>query len=190
MIDTGIKKYYTIDDFDRMRDAGVFHPDAFYELIRGEIVEMPRPRPRHIGRVNKLTDLFTSTLGQTVIVSVQNEVVIEFPPDKMSLPRPDVAILKRLPELFGPFGPAPEDVLLLIEVSDTSEAYDHYTKIPLYADAGIGEYWILNIPKEILEVRTDPMDGRYRKLEILKPGQTVVPRNLAGFTFAVADILT
>ena len=107
----------------------------------------------------------------------------------MSRPRPDVALLKPLPELFGPFEPTPDDVLLLIEISDTTVRYDRKTKAPLYAEAGIPEYWILNIAESVLEVRTDPVDGQYRRTEIFKPGQTVSPRKLPGVTFAVDDIL-
>ena len=158
-------------------------------MIRGEIIEMSEPTTPHIGRVNKLNDLFTSTLGKTVIVSVQNAIFIPRPSKRMSRPRPDVALLKRLPELFGPFGPTPDEILLLIEISDTTERYDRKTKAPLYVEAEISEYWILNIPKGILEVRTDPVDGTYRNLQNFKPGQTVSPRNLPGITFAVDDIL-
>ena len=186
---TVAKKLFTIEEFDRIEDAGIFPPDSRFELIRGEIIEMAEPSGRHIGRVNKLNDLFASTLGQTVIVSVQNAVYMKRPPKRMSRPRPDVALLKRLPELFEAFAPSPEDVLLLIEISDTTERYDHRIKGPLYAEAGIAEYWILNIPKRVLEVRTDPVDGAYRTTQILQHGQTVSPRNFPGVTFAVDDIL-
>ena len=186
--ETVTKKLFTIDEFQLIVDAGVFPPDTFFELIRGEIIEMANPTGPHIGRVNKLTRLFTSALGETVIVSVQNAVQIR-QSTPMSRPRPDVALLKPLPELFGPFEPTPDDVLLLIEISDTTIRHDRKTKAPLYAEAGIPEYWILNIAENILEVRTDPADGRYQRTEIFKPGQTVSPRELPGVMFDVDDIL-
>ena len=139
------KKLFTIREFERMEAAGIFPPDSRFELIRGEIIEMAEPTWPHCGRVNKLTDLFTSTLGKTVIVSVQNAIFIKRPAKRMSRPRPDIAVLKRLPELFGPFGPTPDEILLLVEISDTTERYDHKTKAPLYAEAEISEYWILKI---------------------------------------------
>ena len=186
--ETVTRKLFTIDEFQRIEDAGIFPPDSRFELIRGEIIEMPDPTGRHIGRVNKLNRLFTSTLGETVIVSVQNAVRIRkiLP---MSRPRPDVALLKPLPELFGAFEPTPDDVLLLIEISDTTVRYDRRTKARLYAEAAIPEYWILNISENVLEVRTDPADGQYRRTEILKPGQTISPQKLSAVTFAVDDIL-
>jgi len=186
--ETVTKKLFTIDEFQLIEDAGIFPPDSRFELIRGEIIEMADPTGPHIGRVNKLNRLFTSRLGETVIVSVQNAVRIRriLP---MSRPRPDIALLKPLPELFGSFEPTPEDVLLLVEISDTTVRYDTNTKTPLYAEAGIPEYWILNIGKQVLEVRSDPADGVYRRIEMLTAGQTVSPRELPGVTFAVEDIL-
>ena len=186
--DIATRKLFTIQEFQQVLDAGIFPPDTYFELIRGEIIQMPRKTREHAGRVNKLTRLFTSTLGETVIVSVQNEMIIaNLMP--MSRPQPDVAILMPMPEFFGPFAPEPHEVLLLVEISDTTANYDRKTKAPLYAEAGILEYWILNIPESVLEVHTDPADGQYRRTEFLKPGQTVSPQRLPGFTFSVADIL-
>jgi Uma2 family endonuclease len=186
--ETFIRKLFTVEEFQQILDAGILPPDTSYELIRGEFIQMPNPTPPHGGRVRKLNRLFSSALGDSAIVMVQDAMAI-LTLIPMSKPRPDVAILKPLPELFGPFEPEPEDVLLLVEVSDTSLKYDTETKASLYAEAGIPEYWILNIPNETLEVRTDPIDGKYRSLEVFRPGQTVSPRLLPGFTFAVDDIL-
>jgi len=182
------KKFFTIEEFDRIEDAGIFPPDSRFELIRGEIIEMAEPTGRHSGRVNKLNRLFTSKLGETVIVSVQNPIHIRAG-KLMSKPRPDIALLKPLPELFGPFTATPEDVYLLIEISDTTERYDRRVKAPVYAEAGIPEYWILNIPEGNLIVRTEPVDGAYCRTEIFKAGQTVSIKALPGITFEVRDIL-
>jgi Uma2 family endonuclease len=182
------KKFFTIEEFDRIEDAGIFPPDSRFELIRGEIIEMAEPTGRHSGRVNKLTRLFTSRLGEQIILSVQNPIHIRTG-KHMSKPRPDIAVLKPLPELFGPFTAAPEDVYLLIEISDTTERYDRKIKAPVYAEAGIVEYWILNIPEGVLVVRTEPVDGLYCRTEIFKPGQTVSLRALPDITFEVRDIL-
>ena len=186
--ETVTKKLFTSDEFQHMEDVGIFPPDKRFELIRGEIIQMAEPTRLHAGRVNKLNRLFTSKLGETVIVSVQNEMVIKnLTP--MSRPKPDVALLKPMPEFFGPFAPEPHEVLLLVEISDTTIRYDQDTKAPVYAEAGVCEYWILNIPESVLEVYADPVEGKYRRTEILKPGQTVSPQQLPGITFAVDDIL-
>jgi Uma2 family endonuclease len=109
--------------------------------------------------------------------------------DKMSEPRPDVVICKPLPELFGPFEPEPSDVLLLVEISDTSLRYDTRIKSRLYAEAGIPEYWILNIPDVVLQLRTDPADGEYRRIENFKHGQSITARMLPGIVFTIDELL-
>ena len=186
-MDLVTRKLFTVEEFQRISDIeDFFPPDSRFELIRGEIIEMPNPTRRHSGRVNKLNRVFTSKLGESVIVCIQNEMFI----DKMSEPRPDVVIAKPLPELFGPFEPAPEDVLLLVEISDTSVRYDTRLKARLYAEGGIPEYWVLNIPKDVLEVRTDPVDGEYRQTRIYERGQTITAKNLPDVIFTVDELLS
>src|SRR5207244_12723860 len=107
-----------------------------FELIRGEIIQMPHATGLHSGRVNKLTRLFTSRLGESVIVSVQNPVII----DDYSAPKPDVALLKPMEKFFGTALPNPDDILLLVEVSDTSLRFDTKIKLSLYAESGVREY--------------------------------------------------
>jgi Uma2 family endonuclease len=179
------KKLFTVEEFQRICDAGIFPPDSRFELIRGEIIQMPNPSRRHSGRVNKLNRVFTSRLAESVIVSIQNEMFL----DAMSGPKPDVVICKPLEELFGPFEPTPDDVLLLVEISDTSLRYDTRIKAPLYAQAGIPEYWLLNIPDDVLEVRTDPAAGEYRKTEIYRRGQTIAPLNIPNVVFTIDELL-
>jgi Uma2 family endonuclease len=179
------RKLFSVEEFQRIADAGIFPPDSRFELIRGEIIEMPIPTRLHSGRVNKLTRVFTSKLGESAIVCIQNPMFV----DKMSEPRPDVVICKPLPELFGPFEPEPSDVLLLVEISDTSLRYDTKIKSRLYAEAGIPEYWILNIPNDILQVCTDPSDGEYRRIENLERGQTITAQMLPGFVFTSDELL-
>jgi Uma2 family endonuclease len=121
---------------------------------------------------------------ESAIVCIQNPMFVDRCPA-----RPDVVICKPLPELFGPFEPEPSDVLLLVEISDTSLRYDTKIKSRLYAEAGIPEYWILNIPDEILQVRTDPSDGEYRRIENLKRGGSITAKMLPGTQFTVDEIL-
>jgi len=180
------KKLFTVQEFERICDAGIFSPDSRFELIRGEIVEMPKPSRRHAGRVNKLNRVFTSRLGESAIVCVQNEMFL----DEMSEPRPDFLICKPLAELFGPFIPDPADVLLLVEISDTSLRYDTRIKAPLYAQAGIPEYWLLNIREDRLEVRSDPVDGAYSRTEFYERGQTLTPQKLPDTVFTIDELIS
>jgi Uma2 family endonuclease len=154
-------------------------------LIRGEIIEMPLPGSQHAGRVNRLTRLFTSRFGETVVVSIQNPASI----DEWSEPVPDVALLKPRPDFYDEAFPIPDDVLLFVEVSFTSTWYDTRIKAPLYAAAGIPEYWVLNIKKDILEVRSRPVNGQYGRLEEFSRGQAIAIQGLPAVTFLVDEIL-
>ena len=107
----------------------------------------------------------------------------------MSEPIPDVSLLKPRADFYTEHHPAPSDILLVIEVSYTTLRFDTKVKAPLYAEAGIREYWILNIPKNVLEVRSEPVDGAYTRHEILKHGQTVSPHAFPEISFRVEDIL-
>jgi Uma2 family endonuclease len=179
------KKLFTVDEYHRMWDIGIFPEDKRFELIRGEIFEMPPVKPPHSGRVNRLTQLFTIRLQGSAVVSVQNPSSI----DQYSEPLPDVCLLKPRPDFYSESHPLPSDVLLLIEVSHTTLRFDTTVKSELYAEGGIVEYWVLNIPENVVEVRTEPVNGRYTKLELFKPGDSITPQAFPGFSFTVEEIL-
>ena len=179
------RKRFTADEFHHMWDAGIFPEDKRFELIRGVILEMPAAKPSHSGRVNRLNHLFTARLGESATLSIQNPAAI----DDYSEPSPDVSLLKPRGDFYTQSHPLPEDVLLLIEISDTTLRFDTRIKSLIYAEAGIPEYWILNIPQNVLEVRTEPANGRYTRHELLRHGQTVSPLGLPGESFWVDEIL-
>jgi Uma2 family endonuclease len=183
--ETITRKRFTVDEYHRMSDIGLFPEDKRFELIRGEILEMPSAKPPHSGRVNRLNHLLMAPLGDSAIISVQNPSSI----DDYSEPAPDISVLKPRMDFYTKSHPLPEDVLLVIEISYTTLRFDTKIKAPLYAEAGIPEYWIVNIPQHHLEVRTEPVNGRYVRLQTLKPGDTVTPRAFANCTFRVEKIL-
>ncbi len=183
--ETILKKLFTVDEYHRMSEVGILPHNKRFDLIRGEILEMPPAKPPHSGRVNRLTHLFTSRLGESIVLSVQNPSSI----DDMSEPVPDLTLLKPRADFYTENHPAPSDVLLVIEVSNTSLRFDTKVKAPLYAEAGIREYWVLNIPRNVLEVRSEPADGLYTRHEILKHGQSVSPRAFPEISFRVEEIL-
>jgi Uma2 family endonuclease len=183
--ETVLKKLFTVDEYHRMGDAGILPENKRFELIRGEIIEMPPPKPPHSGRVNRLNHLFMARLENKVVVAIQNPSSI----DDMSEPVPDVLILKTRADFYSEYHPVPADILLAIEVSYSTVRFDTKVKAPLYAEAGIQEYWILNIPKNVLEVRSEPVNGAYTRHEILKHGQTVSPRAFPEISFRIEEIL-
>jgi Uma2 family endonuclease len=183
--ETVVKKLFTVDEYYRMWDAGILPENKRFELIRGEIIEMPPPGPPHNGRVMRLNSLFNARFGDSVLVGVQGPSHV----DEMSEPIPDVTLLKPRGDFYAASHPTPADILLAIEVSNTTFRFDTKVKAPLYAEAGILEYWILNIPKNVLEVRSDPVNGVYTRHEILKHGQTVSPRAFPDISFKVEEIM-
>jgi Uma2 family endonuclease len=180
-----IKKLFTVDEYHRMWDAGILPEENRFELIRGEIIEMPNPKPPHSGRVNRLTHLFTSRLRDSIVLSVQNPSSF----DEMSEPVPDVSLLKPRSDFYSERHPLPEDVLLVIEISYSTFRFDSKIKAPLYAEAGIREYWIINIPSNSLEVYTLPVLGQYTHHQIFKHGQTISPQAFPAVTFSIEEIL-
>ena len=179
------KRVFTVDEYYRMAQAGVLTPNDHVELIEGEIIEMSPIGGPHAACVRKLGTRLTRLSGDSAIVSIQSPVDI----DGYSEPQPDVAILKPQDDFYSQAHPKPSDVLLIIEVADTSVEYDRNVKMPLYARAGIPEAWLVNLPKAVIEIYSQPADGSYQRCQIFKRGQTIVAQAIAGVTLDVDDIL-
>lgn len=165
----------TLDEYDRMIEEGVFDAtrDKRIELINGELHEMSPPGPDHEDVIDELNDWSTlNTPRDRVRVRVQNSIGIS---PSASAPEPDVAWVVR--RRYRKYRPLPEDVLLVIEVSDSTVRNDRLIKGPLYAEAGIAEYWIVNIPGRCVEVHRDPGSGGYRDIQSFGIAESV--RSLA-----------
>jgi Uma2 family endonuclease len=161
----------TCDEYFRMGERGVFAPEARVELINGEIIDMVPIDSPHSGTVNRLTQMLILTLGDTALVSVQNPLIV----GQYSVPQPDFAVLRTREDFYTKTHPRPEDVLLVIEVADSSTNYDRNVKAPLYAQAGIGEYWLVDLEAKALHVFRDPQQGEYKTVIILQGAGTVTP---------------
>jgi Uma2 family endonuclease len=151
------RRALSVDDFQRMGEVGLFRPDERLELISGELISMSPIGARHANAVNVLTRLLTLGVGMQGVVSIQNPLAL--PPD--SEPQPDLMVLG--PHCWGSTVlPSAADVLLLIEVADTSLRYDLDIKFRLYADAGIPNYWVVDVQEPCLfllqqQVTADPL---------------------------------
>ena len=174
---------FTVHDYHRMGEAGILHEDDRVELIEGELVEMTAIGTRHFSCVNRLTRMLVMNVGDEAIVSVQNPVRL----NEYNEPQPDLTVIR--PRDYRESLPKPEDVLLLIEVSDTTLAYDRGVKLPLYARAGIREVWIVDLPGETIERYTDPLKEGYRGADRLRRGQTLESISLPGLTPSVDEVL-
>ena len=175
---------FTIEQFQRMDESGIFAPDQRLELIHGEIFEMSPIGIRHAAAVGRLTALFSAVNRQCIVWS-QNPIQL----GGTSLPQPDVTLLRQRDDFYETAYPGPADVLLLVEVADTSLAYDRDVKVPLYAQAGIPEVWIVDLNKRELLVYRSPVNGKYTEVRYPQPADTVAPVLLPEASYFVEQVV-
>ena len=158
----------TVDEYHRMAESGVLAPDARVELIEGEVLDMATIGTRHASRVKRLTQLFTAVIGKSAIVAVQDPVRL----DSRSEPQPDLSVLRPRDDFYDAAHPTAADVLLLVEVSDTTSRYDREIKAPLYARHGILELWVVDLDNNLLLVHRKPGNNGYGEvLQLSAPGK-------------------
>jgi Uma2 family endonuclease len=179
------RRPFTTEEYHRLLQAGILREDDRVELIEGEILEMSPIGSRHVAAVNRIARLFFQRFGDRAIVSVQNPVRI----DPRSEPQPDLALLKPNPSDYAEALPTPQDVLLLVEIMDTSQAYDREVKLPLYAKAGIPEVWLVDLEAHRLEVYRKPTPEGFAEAQVLGPEETAAPLHFPEARLPVALIL-
>lgn len=173
----------TVDEYHKMAEVGILAEDEPIELINGEIVCMSPIGGRHVEVVQKLTHLLVRAAGDDWRVNVQSP--ISLPPD--GEPQPDFALVRA--RSYGRMLPRAEDVLLVIEVSDTSLAYDEVIKLPLYARAEIREAWIVDINGKAIKRHAEPVNGLYTSTRTAGAGMRIESGVLPGLTLEVDAIL-
>ena len=179
------RRTFTVDEYHRMISAGILAKDDRVELIEGEIVRMSPIGTRHGAGVDRLTMLFAGRLGRRAIVRVQGPITL----GEHSEPEPDIALLKLRADFYAAQHPGPKDVLLVIEVADTSRAYDREIKIPLYARAGIIEVWTVDVIQRSIEMCRRPTLRGYRERHEPSRKDTLAPVAFPRTAFRVSDIL-
>ena len=167
-----------------MVDVGILGEDDRVELIQGEIIQMSPPGRRHAAFVGSLTQLLAVSLAGRALVWVQNPVVLTIDTE----PQPDLAVLRRRPVPYKEREAHAADVLLLIEVADTSLAYDRSTKLHLYAEAGIPEYWVVDCAAETVEVHSGPGPDGYRDVNLVAGVATLRPQAFPDVELRTTDI--
>jgi Uma2 family endonuclease len=176
---------FSVEEYYRMAETGVLKPDARVELLNGEIIDMSPIGPFHGGVVNYLIEVFTVARRGRWVTTVQNPVHLS----DDSEPQPDLLLLKPSPDFYRKRHPQPEDVHLLIEVSDTSLTTDREDKLPAYGRAGIAEVWIVNLNEETIEVYREPHFTGYGSRSILRAGEKAAPRAFPDAAVDVAESL-
>jgi len=180
-----VRRRFTVDEYYRMAEAGIFSEDDRVELIEGEIVEMVPIGSRHAGYVGKLTRVFSSRVGEAAFVWVQNPVRLS----AYSEPQPDLALLRPRADFYTSAHPGPEDVLLLIEVAESSLEYDRVIKASLYARARVREFWLVDPRAGAVEVYRTPTPEGYGEVQTVRRGSTLTIGALPEVSLPADEIL-
>jgi Uma2 family endonuclease len=176
---------FNVTEYYQMAEAGILTPADRVELIAGEIIKLSPIGSPHAACVTRLTRLFHNIIENEEIISTQNPVRL----DNYSEPVPDIALLKPRKDYYAARHPVPADVLLIVEVADSSLLKDRNIKVPLYAGAGIAEVWLINLPEELIEVYFDPRDGEYRKVQKFKRGEIADSPTVTDVSLTVDEVL-
>ncbi|OCR01046.1 hypothetical protein BCD67_16860 [Oscillatoriales cyanobacterium USR001] len=168
-------KRFTLSEYHRLGELGFFEPDERLELIRGEIIKMPKKQTPHSVCNTNLLSVLITILVERATIRGQEPIIL--PAD--SEPQPDVVIARNRADDYLSSHPQPADILLVIEISDSTLSYDQKRKLSIYAEDGISDYWIFNLVDNWLEVYNEPYrESRdkfgYRLKRIILPNESVV----------------
>lgn len=161
MFVTAEKFHWTVDRYHQAVAAGMLSPDDRYELIEGELITVVPPKPPHTAIVKRLHRFFLLNIDDNAY-DVSSQQPVNLGPE--SHPEPDVMVAQGPPIRFDNRHPTPGDLLLVIEVADTSLQYDREIKVPLYARYGIPEVWVVDVANRVIEVYRDPSETSYAQV--------------------------
>ncbi len=176
---------FSVTDYYKMAEAGVLTEDSRVELIDGEILEMNPIGSPHSGGVGRISAMLWREFGESAVIWVQNPIRL----NDYSEPEPDLALLRPRDDFFTSSHPTSSDVLLVIEVADTSFDYDRQIKAPLYARNEIPEYWLADLSQRRVLIYTDPTEGEYASIRVAQVGETVSPRAFPDVEISVSEIV-
>lgn len=175
---------FSVQDFARMGEVGIFTEDDRVELIDGEVIAMSPVGPRHTSLVKRLNALFSRQLANCAIISVQDPIQLT----DHTEPLPDLAVLRHRDDFYADAYPRPEDVLLVVEVADSSLTYDLEEKVPRYAQSGIPEVWVLDVERDIIVQYQDSDGQQYRHQQRLQRGEAMPSTHVSQLALSVDDI--
>jgi Uma2 family endonuclease len=178
------RRRFTVDEYHRMSESGILRAGDRVELIRGDIVDKSPIGSRHAACVALLTEALVARLAGRAVIWPQNPVAL--PPD--SEPQPDLAVLRFRHDRYGSALPSPGDVLLLVEVADSTLRYDREVKLPLYAESGILEVWIIDLEHDRIEVYRSPGPDGYRAVRQVSRSEVLAPEAFPDVELSIADI--
>lgn len=179
------KKLFTVDEYYKIAQAGVFPEMVHTELIDGEIIEMSGMGVAHAMAITRATRLFSRVFGEKAEVRVQ----LPLPLSRFSEVEPDLCLVNAVRHGIDTHHPEPADVFLVLEIADSSLRYDRDVKLPVYAAAGVAEVWIEDLPNQTLHVYREPSGRLYKAALHLHAGDAVAPLALPETILTVSDLL-
>jgi Uma2 family endonuclease len=179
-------KRFTIAEYHQLIELGFLTEANHIELIRGELIQMTAKGTPYTVCSSILCRQLNRLLGDRAVIRGQDPITLP----NQSEPEPDVVIARGRDEDYLAHHPYPEDILLVIEISDKTIDYDQTTKLSLYAEAGISDYWIVNLPARQLERHSQPYQNAQNKFSYLSKQVSLSNQSVAipGFEDALLDL--
>lgn len=178
------RRLFTVQDYYRMAEVGILTEADRVELLNGEIVHMTPIGTRHADCVDRLNQLLVERLARRAIVRIQNPIRL----GEHSEPQPDLALV-RPGRTYAAAHLGPQDILLIVEVAETSVDKDRDVKIPLYGQAGIPEAWLIDLPGAIIDVYLEPLPQGCKQSRRLGRGEYLAPIPFPDVKLAVNEVL-
>lgn len=176
---------FTADEYHQMAQAGILRPDERVELIEGAIVAMTPIGRRHVACVARLPHACVRGMGDQAVVLVQSPIRLA----DLSEPEPDIAVLRPRTDFYAEKDAGPADVLLLIEVADTSEYYDRHVKVPIYARASIPEVWLVDLTTKTVTIYRQPSPAGFTDMLVARGSDQVSPLAFPDFQLTVTQVV-
>ena len=179
------KHAFTVGEYYRMAETDILTEEDRVELIDGQIIAMSPIGSRHAACVKRLNLLMGKMVGDSMLIGVQDPIQL----DAYSAPEPDLVLLRPRADFYAAAHPTAADVLLAIEVADTSADYDREVKLPLYAQAGIPEVWLIDLQASRIEVYAQPQGDAYQQRVEVAADATLTSLTISQLVLAAADLL-
>jgi Uma2 family endonuclease len=176
----------SVADFCRLADAGILGEDDRVELLEGQLIAMSPVGTRHALAVDALTDLLSHALTPPARLRVQNPVTLNGDTE----PQPDIAVVRRPWRGYPRQHPGPDDIFLLVEVADSSLAFDLGAKCSIYARAGIREFWLVDLTADVVHIYRRPVDDTYTVVDEFAPAATLTIEALPGVAIPAGPLFT
>lgn len=177
-------RLWTVADYHRMAETGILDEDERVELLEGKIIWMSAKGTAHCSAMRRIDKLLHNCLGNQASISIQEPIKL----NQRSEPEPDIAVVKIDPLDYADHHPTPSEVYLIIEVADSSLKFDCETKAKAYAQAGIADYWVLDVVARQLYVFREPNEEGYQSKVILGENEMISPLQFAEKQIFVVDI--